>query len=46
MKKYEIEKLEAKKKHLSEWLDRFNKAHDVVPYVKINLELTEWEMAA
>jgi len=44
MKKDDIEKLKAKRKYLSDWLERNRKAQEVVPYVHMNLELTEWEI--
>lgn len=46
MKSEELKKLEAKRDHLREWVSRHKNAHDVLPYVQNNLELTEWEIQA
>lgn len=46
MNSEEIKKLEAKRAYLKEWLDRYKNAHDAVPFVQTNLELTEWEFEA
>ena len=46
MNSEEIKKLEAKRAYLKEWLDRYKNAHDAVPFVQTDLELTEWEFEA
>lgn len=41
-----MKKLEAKRDHLKDWLERHRKAQDAVPFVQMNLDITEWEIQA
>ena len=41
-----MEKLEARRDYLREWMERYKKAQDAVPFVHMGLEMTEWEIQA
>jgi len=42
----EIESLEWRRKHFDEWLARHKEAQRIVPFVRSNLEVTEWAIEA
>ena len=44
MTRKKVEKLEAKRTHLQNWLERNKEAQRIVHFVQGNLELTEWEI--
>ena len=42
----EVNQLRKVKEYLAEWLRRFRKSQDLLPFVQSNLEITEWELDA
>jgi len=46
MEPEELKNLHQKEQHYREWLRRFSKAKDIVPYVQKDLEITCWEIEA
>lgn len=41
-----MKSLKAKRDYLREWIERCKKAQDIVPSIRMNLEMTEWEIEA
>ena len=46
MKSEGLDKLNSRRVYLNRWLNRHKKAQEAVPFVKQNIEFTEWEIEA
>lgn len=42
----EIKKLEEKQEHLTDWINKYNKATNALPFVQKQLDITNWEIDA
>ncbi len=42
----ELVKLKAKREYLIQWYNRYKQAHEVVPFVQMELEIIDWEIEA